>query len=187
MIANGLCDRILIAGFGGQGVLLTGRLLAQTAMEAGRQVTFMPSYGAEVRGGTTKCMVTIADEAIGSPVFGSADAFVVMNQASLDRYLTMLKPGGLLILNDSQVDGPDSVDDYALTSVPADEIAQELDSPKSANMVILGAYLQARDLLSSDDAIKCLPVVLAQRYHSTLGANEQALRRGAAFVGSIAG
>jgi 2-oxoglutarate ferredoxin oxidoreductase subunit gamma len=180
---NSLYEEIIIAGFGGQGVILTGRLLAQTAMDTGKEVTFMQSYGAEMRGGTANSMVVIADEPIASPLVSNPDSLIAMNKASLNKFALTIKSGGLLVFNSSLIDSkPDVGKSIDILAVPADDIAIELGSQKSANMVALGAYIQRRGLLSTDTAVKSLPRVLAQRYHKTLPTNAEALRRGAEFA-----
>ena len=177
-------EEVIIAGFGGQGILLAGKLLAQTAMKQGLEVTYMPSYGAEVRGGTCNCMVIMADEAIACPVVGNPDSVIVMNKASLAKFGARLKKGGLLVINSSLIDTePEQLHNGIETiSVPADEIAIELGNQKAANMVALGAYLKRRGILSPDAAAATLPDALAKRYHSTLPINAQALHRGAQFA-----
>jgi 2-oxoglutarate ferredoxin oxidoreductase subunit gamma len=183
MTANGFYEEIIIAGFGGQGIMLTGRLLAQTAMEAGKEVTYMPSYGAEVRGGTSNCMVIIAEEKIACPLVVKPDSLIVLNKASLNKFGPRLKNNGLLIMNSSLIDIEPQLDDsIEIITVPADELAIELGSPKSANMVALGVYLQKRGYLTADGAAQALPEVLARRYHKTLPVNTKALHRGAEFV-----
>lgn len=180
---NGLHEEVIIAGFGGQGIILASTLLAQTAMDAGKEVTFMPSYGAEVRGGTANGMLVIADEPIASPLVSNPDSLIAMNRASLNKFAPAIKNGGLLIFNSSLIDSKPYIDkSIDILAIPADDIAIELGSQKSANMVILGAYLQRRSLLSADAAVKSLPGVLAQRYHKTLPTNAEALRRGAEFA-----
>ena len=177
---NGLYEEVVIAGFGGQGIILAGKLLAQTAMEEGYEVTYMPSYGAEVRGGTANCMVVIAEEEIACPVIGKPSSLIVMNKASLEKFAPRLQKGGLLVMNSSLIDDEPQVDDtIQVLTVPADEIAVELGNPKVANMVILGAYLQKRSLLSVDAAAKCLPQIIARHYHQTLAVNADALQEGA--------
>ncbi|HCO95412.1 MAG TPA: 2-oxoacid:ferredoxin oxidoreductase subunit gamma [Phycisphaerales bacterium] len=185
MTVNGFCEEIVIAGFGGQGIMLTGKLLAQTAMKAGKEVTYMPSYGAEVRGGTANCMVVIAENEIACPVVGRPDSLIVMNKASLNKFASRLKKGGLLIMNSSLIDVDPEVDDsIELVSVPADELAVELGSPRSANMVALGAYLQKRGYLTPNAAARALPDVLARRYHKTLPVNIKALQKGGEYTGN---
>jgi len=183
MTANSFYEEVIIAGFGGQGIMLTGRLLAQTAMEAGKEVTYMPSYGAEVRGGTANCMVVIAEKKIACPVVAKPDSLIVMNKASLNKFGPRLKNNGLLIMNSSLIDTEPQLDDsIEIITVPADELAIELGSPKSANMVALGVYLQKRGQFTAEEAAQALPDVLAKRYHKTLPVNTEALRRGAEFA-----
>jgi len=178
-----LCEEVVIAGFGGQGIILAGRLLAQTAMKAGKEVTFMPSYGAEVRGGTANCMVIIADNPIACPVISKPDSLIAMNKASLDKFAPRLKNGGLLIMNSSLIDTEPQLDETVeVIAVPADELAVQLGNKKAANMVALGAYLQKRRHLTPAAATEALPDVLAERYHKTLPVNAEALRRGADFA-----
>jgi 2-oxoglutarate ferredoxin oxidoreductase subunit gamma len=183
MTTNHLYEELVIAGFGGQGIVLAGKLLAQTAMRAGLEVTYMPSYGAEVRGGTANCMVIVADEPIACPIVGAPNSLVICNKASLSKFAPRLRPGGLLVFNNSliqSVDGaPESVE---VIGVPAEEIAIESGSPKCANMVMLGAYLGKRGHLTPQQAIEALPDVLAERHHKTIPLNAEALRRGADFV-----
>ena len=176
-------EAIIIAGFGGQGIILAGKLVAQTAMKAGKEVTYMPSYGAEVRGGTANCMVIIADEPIASPLVDRPDSLIVMNKASLNKFAPRLKAGGLLVMNSSLIDTKPELDNsIEIIAVPADEIAVELGNKKAANMVALGAYFQKRGILSPDAAVACLPDTIAKRYHKTLPVNTEAIYRGAEFT-----
>jgi len=188
MAANGLNEEVIIAGFGGQGIILAGKLLAQTAMNSGKEVTFMPSYGAEVRGGTANCMIVISNRPIACPVVGKPDSLIVMNKASLNKFTPRLKENGLLIYNNSLIDVEPDVDETVnILAIPADDLAVELGSAKSANMVALGAYLKKRGYLAVDTAVQALPDVLAERYHKTIPINAEALRRGAelALLNSI--
>lgn len=179
-----LYEGVIIAGFGGQGIILAGKLLAQTAMKAGKEVTYIPAYGAEVRGGTSNCTVTIADSPIASPVVSNPDSLIMMNKASLAKFAPRLKNGGLLVINSSLIDNEFSLDNtIEVLAVPADDIANKLGSSKSANMVAMGAYLQKRGLFGPEAAAKSLPDILAKRYHNTLEVNAEALRQGAEFAG----
>jgi len=183
-----LYEEVIIAGFGGQGIVLAGRLLAQTAMKAGKEVTCMPSYGAEVRGGTANCMVVIANEPIACPVVSDPDSLIVMNKASLDKFAPRLKKGGLLVMNSSLIDDEPQPDTTVqILKVPADELAVRLGSIKVANMVALGAYLQKRGHLTPDAAAVSLPEAFPERYHKTLPLNAEALRRGAEFAKTYCG
>lgn len=178
--SNGLYEEIVIAGFGGQGIILAGKLLAQTALNTGLEVTYMPSYGAEVRGGTANCMVIVSDKSIACPVVSEPESLIVMNKASLNKFGPRLTSGGLLLWNSSLIDSaPKMNGDIDIVAIPADEVAGELGSPKSANMVMLGAYLQKRGHLTPPQASEALRDVLAERYHKMIPVNTEALRRGA--------
>ncbi|MFC1738997.1 2-oxoacid:acceptor oxidoreductase family protein [Planctomycetota bacterium] len=182
---NNTYEEVVIAGFGGQGILLTGKLLAQTAMVAGKEVTYMPSYGAEVRGGTANCMVVISAEPIASPMVNTPSSLIVMNKASLKKFAHRLKPGGLLILNSSLIETDDldqAPDNVEVLAIPANDLAVELGNAKAANMIALGAYLQQSGLFSPEAAAESLPKVLAKRYHKTLPVNTEALHRGAEYA-----
>jgi len=180
---NELYEEVIIAGFGGQGIILAGKLLAQMAMNVSKEVTFMPSYGAEVRGGTANCMVIIAERKIACPVVGRPNSLIVMNKASLNKFVPRLKKGGLLVMNSSLIDSVPQLDEtIEVIAVPADELAVQLGNQKAANMVALGAYLQKRGHLTVDAAVQALPYVLAERYHKTIPVNTSALRRGAEFA-----
>ncbi len=180
---NSFCEEVIVAGFGGQGIILAGRLLAQTAMKAGKEVTYMPSYGPEMRGGSANSMVVIANEPIASPLISKPNSLIAMNEASLSKFAPRVKGGGLVIMNSSLIDIEPEVDETIdVLAVPADEIAVELGNQKCANMVAMGAYLQRNGLFGADAAAACLADVLAARYHKTLPINSEALRRGAEFA-----
>ncbi len=133
---------VVFAGFGGQGVMLIGQLLANAAMMQGKEACWMPSYGPEMRGGTANCTVVVSDEPIGSPVVPAPGAAVVMNRPSMDKFEPMLKPGGLLVVNSSLIDRKASRTDIDVIYVDANHLAEHtIKSPRSANMVALGAYI----------------------------------------------
>ena len=178
MAENGYREEMIIAGFGGQGVILLGKLMATTGMKAGREVTYIPSYGAEVRGGTANCSVIIDHEPIASPMVNEPDTVIVMNQASFDKFVPKLKPGGLLVVNRSLIDTEVERNDIEVLEVRADEIAAELKSPRSANMVAIGAYLKKRDRLTQKQVAESLPYVLAKRHHNMLEVNQKAIMHG---------
>jgi 2-oxoglutarate ferredoxin oxidoreductase subunit gamma len=181
--ATGLYEEVIIAGFGGQGIILAGKLLAQAAMQSGLETTYMPSYGAEMRGGTANSMIVISEHVVASPMVTSPTSLIVMNKASLHKFAKRVKNNGLIIYNSSlineQIDVDNSID---IVAVAADDIAVELGSIKIANMVIFGAYLQKKGLLSIDQAAEALPNVLAKRYHKMLDINVEAMKRGAQAV-----
>jgi len=155
--------KTIFAGFGGQGVLSNGLTLAQAAMLEGKNVTYLPSYGAEVRGGTANCTVAISDEDIASPVASSPEFIVVMNQPSLVRFQNQIQSGGLLFINSSLIEVETPRGDVEVVSVPANNIAEELESPRSANMVILGAFTKKSNLVSISSVIKALKTTLKNK------------------------
>lgn len=175
-------EELIIAGFGGQGIILAGKLLAQAVMTDGLAVSFMPAYGPEVRGGTSNCMVVISDQPVACPVIHRPDSVIVMNNASLRKFTPRLKPGGLLVINSSLADEAPGREDIEVVRVPADELAGKLNSPKSANMVVLGAYLSKKKLVTIDVVGPCLKAVLSSRYHAMIPLNVEALRAGEAHV-----
>ena len=180
MTRGNLYEEVIIAGFGGQGIVLAGRLLAQTAMEAGKEVTYMPSYGAEVRGGTANSMVIISDEPIASPLISRPNSLIAMNKASLGKFAPRVKENGILIMNSSLIDEkPQLCDTIDIVEVPADDIAVDKGSVRIANMVALGAYLGRTGLFDVEQMASALPQVLAERYHNMLSINIEALKKGA--------
>jgi 2-oxoglutarate ferredoxin oxidoreductase subunit gamma len=170
---------LVIAGFGGQGVLFAGQLLAHAALDAGLQTTWYPSYGPEMRGGTANCTVVISDEPIGSPVVARPASAIVMNLPSLDRYEPLVKPGGLLIVNASLIDREAARADVDVVAIPADDVAAELGDPRLTNMVLVGALLARVPVLTLEHVATTLEGVLPERHRRLLPANRAALQRGA--------
>jgi 2-oxoglutarate ferredoxin oxidoreductase subunit gamma len=169
--------KTVIAGFGGQGVMSIGLNLAQAAMLEGKNVTYLPSYGAEVRGGTANCTVVISDDEIASPVASSPEFVIAMNQPSVMRFQNQIQSGGLFFVNSSLVESAIARGDISVVSVPANSIAENLGSPKSANMVILGAFTKKSGLVSLPSAIEALKFILGTK-QKLLAVNEKALRAG---------
>ena len=169
--------KTIFAGFGGQGVLSMGLNLAQAAMLEGKNITYLPSYGAEVRGGTANCTVAISDEEIASPVASSPDFIVAMNQPSLVRFQNQLQSGGLFFINSSLVEAEISRGDIDIVSVPANSMAEELGSPKSANMVMLGAFTKKSNLVSLSSVIEALRNTLKKK-QKLIAINKKALLAG---------
>jgi 2-oxoglutarate ferredoxin oxidoreductase subunit gamma len=168
---------VIMAGFGGQGILLIGKMLAYAGMREGKEVSWLPSYGPEMRGGTCNCTVVISDRPVGSPVIRSPRAVVAMNLPSLDKFEPDLRPGGLLIINTSLIDRGAARDDVTVVSVPANEIANELGNPRGANMIALGAYLGATGAVSLDGVIEVVRETFAAK-PAVVDVNITALRRG---------
>ncbi len=169
---------IVIAGFGGQGVLFAGQVLAYAALDTGKEVTWIPSYGPEMRGGTANCTVIIADEEIGSPLVKHPPLAIVLNLPSFDKYEPLIQPGGVLIVNQSMVDrGPKRLD-ITEVFVPCNEIAEEIGDRRLLNMVAVGALLCFLPEISLQDVEKALESHLPARHRELLPLNFQALRRG---------
>ncbi|MBI4759951.1 MAG: 2-oxoacid:acceptor oxidoreductase family protein [Chloroflexota bacterium] len=169
---------IVIAGFGGQGVLFGGQVLAYAAMDTGKQVTWIPSYGPEMRGGTANCTVVIADEEIGSPLVKHPPLAIVLNLPSFDKYEELLAPGGTLIVNQSMVNRGAKRNDIHVIFVPCNEIAEEIGDRKLLNMVAVGALLTALPELTIQDVEKALEAHLPARHKHLLPKNYEALKRG---------
>lgn len=175
-------EAIVIAGFGGQGVLFAGQLLAYAALAEGHNVTWIPSYGPEMRGGTAHCTVVISDEEIGSPLVSAPTAAVVLNQPSLARYAPLVRPQGVLV-HDSALAPPEATrSDLREVILPAQEIAAALGNPQTANMVLLGAFLGATKVVCPGTLEQMLDTHLSQRHRAAHDANRQAVQRGLAAV-----
>jgi len=173
-----MTTKLIMAGFGGQGVVLMGTLLSYSAMVEGKHTTFFPSYGAEMRGGTANCSVIVSDEEIPSPVVSIPDCVVAMNVASLDKFESRVRSGGIMFVNSSLVEKGTSRDDIEEIRVPANEIAEELGASRAANMVMLGAVIKKTGAVNLDSAINSLEKVLSERAMAFLEVNKKALKRG---------
>jgi len=169
---------IIVAGFGGQGVLSLGLIIAYAAMKEEKEVSWMPSYGPEMRGGTANCIVIVSDARISSPIITQFDSAIVLNQPSIDKFASRVKPGGLLLCEQSAIVTPCTRNDIDILNVPAMEEAQKLQKKQVANMVVLGAFLERRPIVSLENVLKALKEVLPERHHHLLPLNEQALNRG---------
>lgn len=178
---------VVISGFGGQGVLVIGNLLAYAAMSEGKHVTYLPVYGVEMRGGTANCTVVISSREIGSPVVGRPRAAIVMNLPSLIKYEPVILPKGFLMMNTSLIDLKEaSRTDIEIFPVPVNEIAIENGNPKLANMVALGAFIEKTKLVRMDSLFESLGKVLDERYHHLIPSNTKAIEIGAKYVRSLA-
>jgi len=169
---------IIIAGFGGQGVLFAGQVLAYAAMDLGKEVTWIPSYGPEMRGGTANCTVVIADEEIGSPLVQNPPAAIALNLPSYDKYEPLIQEGGVLVVNASMVDRHAKRDDITTIYVHANEIAEEIGDRKLTNMVVVGALLAKLPEISIEAVEAALKAHLPERHHKLLPKNYEALKRG---------
>jgi len=180
-------ERIIVAGFGGQGVVLMGKLLAYAGMLEGKNVTCLPSYGPEMRGGTANCMVTVSTRKIGSPYVTEPSSLIVMNLPSLDRFESMVESGGCILVNSSLVRREVARSDVTAASVQANQIAEELGDVRVANMVALGAFAKVRPMLNMDSLINALEKALPARRREMLSLNREALQRGGKSVFTRAG
>ncbi len=169
---------IIIAGFGGQGVLFAGQLLAYAGMDAGRYVTWIPSYGPEMRGGTANCTVIISDDPIGAPLVAAPDVAIVLNQPSFEKYKLLVKPEGLLVVNSSLVTEESDRTDLETVYVAANAIAEEFGTVKMLNMAALGAMLRRRPVLDKATIEQALADHLPSTKAHLLEANLQVLGRG---------
>ena len=177
---------VIVAGFGGQGVLVIGNLLANAAMTEGRYVTYLPVYGVEMRGGTANCTIVISSQQIGSPVVGRPRAVLVMNLPSLIKYEPSILPGGLLFINSSLIEPKETYrKDIDILSIPINEIAIDHGNPKLANMIALGAFNQKTKLVQMTSLFQSLENVLDQRYHHLIPSNIKGIEIGARFVQSL--
>lgn len=175
-------EEIIIAGFGGQGVLSMGKILAYAALLDDLEVSWMPSYGPEQRGGTANVTVILADSPISSPVLDSFDTAVILNQQSLDKFESKVKPGGTLIYDPYGIHRPPTRTDISIHRVDAMEATFSLANAKSFNMIVLGALLKIKPIVPVQSVIKGLKKTLPERHHHLLPLNEQALNLGMSIV-----
>jgi 2-oxoglutarate ferredoxin oxidoreductase subunit gamma len=186
MSSNRFYYNLIVAGFGGQGVMVIGNVLAYAAMTEGRYVTYLPVYGVEMRGGTANCTVVISSSEIGSPVVGRPHASLVMNLPSLLKYEPRILPRGLLMINTSLIDLQEiSRNDIEVLPVPVNEIAIQNGHPKLANMIALGAFAQKTKLVKMESLFKSLEKVLDERYHHLIPSNVKAIEVGAKYIQSL--
>lgn len=177
-----MLDEIIIAGFGGQGILLMGRLIAQAGMLEGKHVSWMPSYGPEMRGGTANCTVIVSSEEVASPVVTNPVSLIAMNQPSLDKFEPLVEKGGVIIVNQSLVFREVKRDDVEVVKVPANDIANELGNLRVANMVTLGSYIAKSKSVKMETVFQSLEEALSRQSQEILTLNKEALERGAKIV-----
>jgi 2-oxoglutarate ferredoxin oxidoreductase subunit gamma len=172
-------ERILCAGFGGQGVMVLGKLIACAAMLDGREVTWMPSYGPEMRGGTAYCSVVVSDHPVGSPIVtNNATSLMAMNMPSLDRFEQSVLPGGLILFNSSLIDRQVSRNDVLVQRLEANKIAAQCGAPKAANMVMLGAYMAIREVIDRHHLTMAFRQIFGTMTRTSLELNMKAVHRG---------
>jgi 2-oxoglutarate ferredoxin oxidoreductase subunit gamma len=186
MVAEKFYYDFIISGFGGQGVLVIGNLLAYAAMKEGKHVTYLPTYGVEMRGGTASCTIVISSDEIGSPIVERPHSAIVMNLPSLIKYEPRLLPKGLLMFNSTLIDPKETRrKDIELLPIPVNEIAIENGNPKLANMVALGAFNEKIKLVQMTSLYESFEKVWDERYHPLIPSNIKAIQIGAEFVQSL--
>ncbi len=168
----------IFAGFGGQGMLLIGKFLAMACMLDGKHVSWLPSYGPEMRGGTANCSVIVSDEDVASPMVDKADCIVAMNLPSLDKFEQHVKPGGVLVINSSIIERKSVRDDITVVYCDAMKIAEEVGNPKGANVAILGALMEKEQIVSVDKMLEAIRIELGERKAKFLEGNKAALLAG---------
>lgn len=174
---------VLMAGFGGQGILMIGDLIALTAMRDGKHVTWMPAYGVEMRGGTANCTVVISDNRIGSPITLHPYSLIIMNKPSLGKFAPTMRPGGVLVANGSMMQESDlERDDVDSVFIPTMDMAMEIGDARMASMIALGAYIEKTGLVTIENAIAALESTLPEKRKAMLPMNMKALEAGRDFA-----
>ena len=180
-----MTEEIIIAGFGGQGVLSMGKILGYSGVMEGKEVSWMPSYGPEMRGGTANVTVIISDERISSPILDAYDTAIILNQQSMDKFEPAVKPGGVLIYDSNGITRHPSRQDIKIYRVDAAEEAAKMESTRIFNMIVLGGFLKVKPVLKLENVISGLMKSLPERYHHMIPLNEKAIRRGMEIVNMV--
>ncbi len=180
-----LNEEIIIAGFGGQGVLSMGQTLGYAAMVEGKNVSWMPSYGPEMRGGTANCITIVSDTTISSPIVSRFDTGILLNQPSMDKFESRIKPGGVIVYESTNILHASDRKDIGIYPIAAADEANKLNNVRIANMILLGAFLQRKPIVSLDGVMEALKKVLPERYHNLLPVNRQALEVGAELMSKM--
>lgn len=175
-------EEIIIAGFGGQGVLSMGKIMAYSGIMQDMEVSWMPSYGPEMRGGTANVIVILSNDRISSPIVRHFDTAIILNQQSLDKFESSVKPGGILIYDGNGITRHPERKDISVYRVDAAEEAGKMGSPKIFNMIVLGGFLKVKPLIEMENVIKGLKKSLPERYHKLIPMNEEALKRGQEII-----
>lgn len=173
---------IVIAGFGGQGVMLLGQLITEAGLRENKKVTWLPSYGPEMRGGTANCSVVVSDTEIGSPIVINPSAAIVMNIQSFEKFAPMVKEGGILFINSSLIDNVCERTDIIQHRIPANDLAEKIGSSRVANMIMLGAFLKATGAVEFETIVQALKDTLPPHRQNLMPLNEEALKTGANLV-----
>lgn len=175
-------EEIIIAGFGGQGVLSMGKIMAYAGMMQSMEVSWMPSYGPEMRGGTANVTVILSDERISSPILKNFDTAIILNQQSLDKFESSVKPGGILLYDPNGITRHPGRKDIRIYIVEAASEAAKMETSKIFNMIVLGAFLKIKPVVKLENIIKGLKDSLPERHHHLIPLNEEALRKGMEIV-----
>lgn len=178
-------QEIIIAGFGGQGVLSMGKILAYSGLMEGKEVTWMPSYGPEQRGGTANVTVILSDEPISSPILNEYDIAIVLNQPSMDKFESKVKPGGILIYDSYGIHQPINRTDINIYQVDAMDAATEMKNEKAFNMIILGGLLKIAPMVQLENVLLGLKKSLPERHHKLIPMNEAAIKKGMEIIRKV--
>jgi len=173
-----MTEEIIIAGFGGQGVLSMGKILSYSGIMQNQEVSWMPSYGPEMRGGTANVTVIVSDERVSSPILTEFDTAIVLNQQSMDKFEETVKPGGYLLYDPNGISHNPERKDINIFKINGAKLASEMGNTKIFNMVVLGAFLKMRPIVKLENVIKGLKKSIPERYHSLLPLNEEAISKG---------
>ena len=180
-----MTEEIIIAGFGGQGVLSMGKILAYSGIMQDQEVSWMPSYGPEMRGGTANVTVIVSDERISSPTLTRFDTAIILNQQSMDKFEETVKPGGILLYDPNGISNHPTRKDINIYTVEGAKLASEMGNTKIFNMVVLGAYLNVKPIVKLENVIKGLKKSLPERYHRLIPLNEDAITMGMKNVNPV--
>ena len=180
-----MTEEIIIAGFGGQGVLSMGKIMCYSGIVQGQEVTWMPSYGPEMRGGTANVTVIISDDRISSPIINEFDTAIILNQQSMDKFESMVKPGGTLIYDGNGITRHPERKDINIYRVPAAAEAAKMETTKTFNMIVLGGFLKIKPIVKMENVIAGLKKSLPERYHHMIPVNEKAVKRGPEIVEEV--
>lgn len=180
-----MSEELIIAGFGGQGVLSLGMTLAYAGMVEDKEISWMPSYGPEMRGGTANCITIISDKKISSPIISQFDSAIILNQPSMDKFADRIKPGGLLLYESANIFKPSTRTDIEIIGIPATTEALKLKNAKIMNMIMLGVYLEVKPIVKIESVLKALKSVLPEKYHNLLPLNKEALELGKTLANQV--
>ncbi len=180
-----MTEEIIIAGFGGQGVLSMGQILCYSGVMQNLEVSWFPSYGPEMRGGTANCTAIISDAEISSPVLNAFDTAIVLNQPSMDKFEDSVKPGGLLIYEENGMTRKPRRKDINIYSIPAYDESVKMNNTKVFNMIVLGGFLKVKPIIELESILKGLEKVLPERYHNLIPLNEEAIRHGMEIIKAV--